>query len=165
RDLAQITVKLWEEDLTAAETLARDLLAAHPDDLRALQAMLQVLDRAERKDEARTLVQAHLRKDPANRALQRYAISLESDSAVRDEKLLAFINEIEDPFQRHSELAEYYRSKNDPTREQEYLDKAEALDPNSSNIIERQFTAALRAMDWARADRYVARFRKLDLDG
>lgn len=164
-EIAQITMELWAEDYDKAEQLALAMLEKHPDDPKVFQAMIEVLDRAGRKDKARELVLERLGQNPDDRNLKRMSIALAPESDERDQKQLAFINEVEDPFERNIALANFYFRKNDVDGARAALDEAESIKPDSTGVIEQQLMFSLQSKDWDRADRYVAKFRTLDIDG
>ncbi|MCA9254224.1 MAG: tetratricopeptide repeat protein, partial [Phycisphaerales bacterium] len=154
-----------EKDYDAAEAEARSLFEENPDNTATLQLLVHVLQGQGKDDEARRFVSDLVANHPDNRDYRRFEIALAPPSDDRDQKLLDLIASIEDETMRNIEYATYYKNHKDAAKEQEYLDKAEALDPTNAGIVELQLAASLRAKDWDRAQQFVDKFAEMNLDG
>lgn len=165
--LRTATIMIWEERYTEAEEKIKAVLKEAPKDPSAIRAMLSLYRDTSRSDEARAMVKSLLLDDPENRDYKRYALVLmeDTDGQARDDLVLKYLEEEEDDLTRFVALASFFNDRGDEEKTRTYLDKAEALRPDDSGIIEKQFGLALSAHDWERADKYVQRSKELNLDG
>lgn len=163
--IRQVYLMAFEKDYDKAERKAREIFDANPESIKALQLLVSVLQRADKKDEALQFVEGLVADHPDNRDYMRFKIALEPESDKRDKELLDFIGAIEDDQKRNLEFANYWRNHDDPEKEREYLNRLEKLAPDDPNIIERQFAWCLRQNKWDKANQYVDKIREKDLDG
>ncbi len=147
------------------------------DDARALVRSLRKLDPENRRYRQYELI------------LQR-----DTDQEARDALTLEWIQEEPDPFARYIALASFHSQRAEirdqrsegatgpdaasgsasgspdvrrdhRSKAREYLDKAEALRPDSSNVIEAQLKLALFDRDWAKAEVYARKHGEYNIDG
>ncbi len=152
---------------TEAEARLKEILSKHPANVNALRVLLGLYRTSERKAEGRSFIKSLQAKDPDNRIYKRMELELteESDPAKQDELLLAYIKEEKDPFLRAVGLFDFYSNKDKFDEASKYLDEAEKVRPDAPVILDRQFRLALRNKDWEKAEQYVKKNAKLNLDG
>ncbi len=158
---------MWQERYDEAEAKIRAALTNEPDNIRVVRALLQLLQKTNRLDEARAFVTQRLEADPDNRELKQYELLLATDEQgeARDERILKFIESEEDPFTRYASLVGFYESRDKIGKAREYLEQAAIIRPDNPNIVEQQFRLALVAEDWETAERYAQRHAELNVDG
>jgi tetratricopeptide (TPR) repeat protein len=150
-----------------AEGKLKNILNKEPSNIRAARVLLGLYRTSGRLDEARSFVKSLLAKQPDNRVLRRMEVELEdaADPSKQEERRLAFIKEEKDPFLRAIGFFDYYAEKDKLDEAVKYLDEAEKIRPDGTVIIDRQLRMALRNKDWAKAEIYVKKNAKLNVDG
>lgn len=165
--LREANVLVWQEKYSEAEEKIKSVLASSPDNLGAIRSLIVCYQKGGRLDAAREFVATLLRKEPDNRTYKGFELMLldEGDSAERDTRTLEFIKEEPDTLTRYLSLAGYYDSKGDLAKVAEYLDMAEADEPENHVVVENQFSLCLRQKDWPRAEQYARKHGQLNIDG
>ena len=107
--------------------------------------MLSLYRSTDRLDEARAMVESLLAQYPEDRDFKRYELVLmdDKDEQARDDLILKFLEEEKDDLTRFVALASFFHERGDEENTRTYLDLAEALQPESPGIIERQSIARI----------------------
>ncbi|MFQ5411559.1 MAG: tetratricopeptide repeat protein, partial [Phycisphaerae bacterium] len=166
-DLYMGIALMWEDRYDEAEAKIRAALAAEPDDPRVIRTLLQLLQKTNRLEEARSFLSQRLAADPDNRELKKYELLLASDEKDedRDARILKFIEEEEDPFTRYVSLMGFYESREQIDKARDSLQKAAEIRPDDPNVVEQEFRLSLVAEDWESAEKYARRHGELNVDG
>jgi len=159
-----------EGDNAKAAEAYKAAVKADPDDRVNLQRAIQFFLLTKQKEEAKKLLQDALAKKPDDSSLKRLNLYLQDDFEKldpneREKRELSLINEVADPLAKEVALHEFYLQRNNVAQAMAHLDAARKLKPDSSGLIEREFTLALQQKDWKLADKCWEQAVKLDLDG
>jgi len=164
----QAQLLLLAEKFKDAEEILQPLVSADKVELKVAQMYVYLLETTERRDDAIAFVNQMMKKAPEERAYKQMSLFLNRPAGeeVKDEDIRKLIEEYEkDPFNRAWQIFQFYASKAQFEKAQEYLDKAEKEKPEDPTVLDRQLLMALNAKDWGRAERYVERNRQLNIDG
>ena len=163
--LWQARQALEREDSAQAEELVRGVLddssATDAQFQAALVTFVSVLDRADRRDEARQYVRKLLDAPPrTNEAIKHlcrlYDVALsENDKAKRAEliaaKQLEMIAENPDPLARAEQYYGFYVDRGQAEKALEYLQELRKLRPDNVQFVEREFRIRLKLEHFDRA--------------
>lgn len=166
-EIRLVQLMIAENRNEEAEKRIKDILAADPGNPQAVQVLVFLLQKTNRMDEARQFINTLLSENPADRFFQKMALMMleETDEEARQALIIKFIEEEEDEFTRYVSLATYLDSIGRREEAIESLDKAEAIKPDSSTVVEMQLNGALREKDWDRARQYATKHGELNIDG
>ena len=146
--------------------LVLEVLANSPADREAVRMAVLHYQDLEQIDKAMQIVSRALQEEPTDRALQALKVNLEiEDPEERDAKLIEIIAQSKNPANRAIQMFNFYVARENSEKAREWLDKAEEIDPRSDLIIERQYRLALLTGDYPRAEEYVGKAARLNLDG
>ncbi len=175
------SVNIAEIQLSAGETrqaaeLLEQILSQQPDNQRALMLMIntQMALRAETQDKnvaeehrklAMTYLDRAIEKNSSNIQLKRLRSVLANENLNVQEFLQKSAEDMTDPFSKELMWANYYQSQRDNAKQLEHLQKAETLNPDSNEIIERIFTLALTTKNWELAEMYAQKAQRKNMDG
>ncbi len=161
------TVLFWEERYDEAEIILKSVLEREPQNPRAIQGLLSVYEKTGRLPEARSFASSLRKLDPENRRYQQYELMLrqDTDQKTRDKLAEEWIQDEADPFTRFLALASFHNSRGAHETARDYLNKAEALRPDSGSIIEAQLKLALFDKNWDKAEEYARKHGEYDIDG
>ncbi|MFO0974583.1 MAG: tetratricopeptide repeat protein [Phycisphaerae bacterium] len=150
-----------------AEKLLRDMLAEDGKNVGARVLLAQILLSHQDEAGARKAVDDGLAIDPENRGLRQLQLGLRSDldAETRKAKMIEFINEEKDPFTRSVIRYNFHFTRDEMKEAKVALDEAEKLNPSAPQVIDQQFNFAVRAKDWASAERYAQKDAEINSDG
>lgn len=158
--LQQVEELLLEEQYDEAALLLEEMLETNPDDRQAFIQLIQVYERANRKEKAIEVVQQHLQKNPDDAAMQKVLSLLkETDPEKRFQIEMAGTDAIEDPLNQAMQrwLIAMRYGKVDEART--YLDEARTLAPENPRILREMFDTMLRERNFATAREVVEEMR------
>ncbi|MCK4341323.1 MAG: tetratricopeptide repeat protein [Phycisphaerae bacterium] len=158
---ANVRTRLWQagqalerEDATAAEELARGVLAdgeATDGEFQAAFVMLiSIMENSDRREEAQQYVRSLLQSPPRAAEgvitlLRTYDILLsEEDEEKRNAKLREAIAQVSDPRSRAERFVNFYVSQRDYQQALASLQELRRLQPDDPSLIEREFGLRLR---------------------
>ena len=150
------------------EALIRVLkvLENSPTDREAVRMAVVYYQENQQTDRAIEVISRALQKDPQDRGFRAIKVNLEIEDPVeRDAKLIEIIGQGKNPVNRAIQLFNFHVARGNIEEAREALDQAEELDPRSSVVAERQFRIALLLDDFERAEEYVAKGARLNVDG
>lgn len=160
--------------------IVRGLLAEASTEIQYLALAVRILVELDRAEEALSLLSDALAVDPKNYQLRLLQIDARKDSSQRDRQAARrqVFEEIEQPFERHYELAKWHEAHGTRAEAASHLAEAIRLIDSEeaglssgirrrmlSDLIGQQFVHAIDAKDWEGAERIVERVVKENLDG
>jgi tetratricopeptide (TPR) repeat protein len=180
-----VSAQLWiaqkavdQSDFARAEQVLRDVLKdeqASDDQFReALQRLVDVLDRSQRRVEARAFVKQMMSDPPRSglqRLLQRLDLKLEPDDPSKltpeqrkelDDKLLALIAQTTNPLARAQEYYQFYRERGELDKALPYLEEMCKQMPNELRVVEEEFRVRLFLQQFDRATELLALLSQYD---
>ncbi len=163
-----------EGDWNTAEQLLRSVDTQTPGRRDVVQLLAQVMTTAGKQSELLSYLQerADAVSDPEDRRIyETYAIVAgESDAEARAARLLALVEQIEDPLARALERFRFHESRNELEQAQAAADELVELAESQGDerdvrvAYESQYRIALRAGDWDRAGRVVTNLARINAD-
>ncbi|MFO0840328.1 MAG: tetratricopeptide repeat protein [Phycisphaerae bacterium] len=161
-------IAVYSNDLPGAEAALQRVLEANAGNAEALSMYLQVMSVSKRQEAALAFVRAQHAKATSpdvQLAYEMTEISLsETDPAVREQKLVARLEKIEDPQRRAKELFSFYGLRQQFDKAQPYLDELEKAKPDDIDVLKQQFSSAIALKDIAKAERYLAKLAPMNAD-
>lgn len=156
------------------------LLEKYPANVHTLRLAVYILTKKDRHSQAMALVKKALETAPEDINIKLLELVADADRSKedRDRAQLELFHKIEDPFLRSYQLALWYAENGRPSEYSAAVEEASrqlatpggVLDPMTRNryqrdLIERRFTLAVAAKDWARAEAVVENAATLNADG
>ena len=167
--ILQRASRLWEEgQRNAAIVLAEDVRVRSPGNMRAVGYVYVWLKAEKEPDKAQLVYDQAIETFKDNPvALRRLELLAETDPQKRLEMQLAEAEREPSEVIRALRIATIYQSVGDEKRYLEFLQKAEAVDPEHRLVVDRLFTYYLGKDDLAQAEKYadVAASKNIDSVG
>ncbi|MBN1943317.1 MAG: tetratricopeptide repeat protein [Phycisphaerae bacterium] len=143
-----------------AETVLETMLQHNPHDLQALAQLLALLMESQKRDKALEWLSKSRALDPENEDLKRFEDLLKESSMEKRYAIeMGYVDRAptEDKLNKALQkwnIARRYRREEDARN---YLDEAEAIDPNNSIVVNLRFRQALAGENWTAAEELIER--------
>ncbi|HED54537.1 MAG TPA: tetratricopeptide repeat protein, partial [Phycisphaerales bacterium] len=147
-----------------AQSIIAQELEQHPDDLRLIVAMANVLVRAGQFEQAKTYIDRGLSIEPENRSL----LGLQTAAAIGNdpEAALEHIAELDVPeLDKQLKRFRVYQAAGDFEGAAAALEAARNIDPSDKRVVIASFDEALRNEDYDLAERIYNENANRDIDG
>lgn len=165
-ELRQAKILILKGDTEAAERGLKKMLEGQPDNINALQSLVQLYATTGRFEEARAQLKKAEERDPNSREVRRLGVLVaQQEGTIKEADAVAFLEGEPDPYTRYIWIADYYLTRQRLDESRKYLDQAEQVKPEDGECIGRQFRLAMLQKDWERAEKYAAKQGALNVDG
>lgn len=174
--IAEIRMLLVNGESREALDLAKTVLEKDPEQQivlsMAVSASLDLASKSTVKEDAEALrndarkyVDQALAKNPNEQRLKILKVILNNPNADADELKKKVIEDVADPFERAVAQSFYHLGRKEYDKQIECLQQAEQIRPDSQEVVDRLFNAALNVRKWDLASRYAQKAEQLNVDG
>ena len=155
-------------DYARAEDLLRRVHEQHPEHGPTIMLLVDVIQRAGRREDAATLVKSLLgttQDESILRALRQLDVTLSTeDPAERDRRLLAYYQQLPDERERNNQLYNYHARRGEMDEARAYLDKLEQLAPDDLEYKQLQLALAMRDENCEMVRKYATQLAQANAD-